>query len=336
VIEIDILSEVIGQILLLYVSMVINQFWSAALAARYVPGGFNFVESVMIGLGMLGRAELAFVVLNIAYVENKVMNQKCFYVLMITCFLLNITVPLVIAVWRPYYLGEKKIDCIQGEEYQKGGMGLDKGEDDPDHEGATSNSLGSMAEVALEMTSSEAMRPVRHFKFTMTSNGTILAATDQAVTFWGHKHELDMVGSKRVNGGFDCDPSIPGLPNLKDPNQEQEWPHTNIRTLEVDAVGKRSTRRFKATVRRMKVEGSVFQDNLSLRNEKWVFNLSLHDMMVPPEMSPALKAAPAHACIVEMEELTLEKDGTLDWHETARFRKGMEEDVEIDGQGNDT
>ena len=38
-------------------------------------------------------------------------------------------------------------------------------------------------------------------RFTMTSNGTILAATDQAVKFWGHKHELDVIGSKRVNGG---------------------------------------------------------------------------------------------------------------------------------------
>jgi hypothetical protein len=37
-----------------------------------------------------------------------------------------------------------------------------------------------------------------------------------------------------------------------------------------------------------------------------------------------------------MEELTLEQDGTVDWHETARFRKGMEEDVELDAEGHET
>ena len=47
-----------------------------SLYGRYVPGGYNFVESVMIGFGMLGRAELAFVVLDIAYNQNDVFDKK--------------------------------------------------------------------------------------------------------------------------------------------------------------------------------------------------------------------------------------------------------------------
>ena len=69
VIDPPLLLDCLWQIILLYVGMLVFQFFSASIAARYVPGGFNFVESVMIGFGMLGRAELAFVVLDIAYVS---------------------------------------------------------------------------------------------------------------------------------------------------------------------------------------------------------------------------------------------------------------------------
>ena len=31
----------------------------------------------------------------------------------------------------------------------------------------------------------------------------------------------------------------------------------------------------------------------------------------------------------------MEKDGSWDWHETARFRKGLEEDVEMDEEGHE-
>lgn len=57
----------------------------------------------MIGFGMLGRAELAFVVLEIAYVQYQIMSTDAFYTLMITCFLLNISVPLTIRWWKSYF-----------------------------------------------------------------------------------------------------------------------------------------------------------------------------------------------------------------------------------------
>ena len=63
----------------------------------------------MIGFGMLGRAELAFVVLDIAYNQNAVFDKKVFYTLMITCFFLNVTAPLVITWWKPFYEGKKKL-----------------------------------------------------------------------------------------------------------------------------------------------------------------------------------------------------------------------------------
>ena len=60
---------------------------------------------------MLGRAELAFVVLDIAYIEHDIINKEAFYTLMFTAFWLNITLPLTIRFLKPYYqstLVEKK------------------------------------------------------------------------------------------------------------------------------------------------------------------------------------------------------------------------------------
>ena len=66
----------------------------------------------MIGLGMLGRAELAFIVINIAFVQNKIIDQTQFYTLMFTAFLLNVTVPIALKWWKPYYLGFKQFDLL--------------------------------------------------------------------------------------------------------------------------------------------------------------------------------------------------------------------------------
>ena len=58
----------------------------------------------IIGLGMLGRAELAFVVMDIAYVQHSILNDEAFYTLMFTAFWLNVAVPVSIKLWKPYYL----------------------------------------------------------------------------------------------------------------------------------------------------------------------------------------------------------------------------------------
>ena len=55
----------------------------------------------MIGFGMLGRAELAFVVMDIAFVEHQIFTLETFYTLMLTAFMLNICVPLTIRWWKP-------------------------------------------------------------------------------------------------------------------------------------------------------------------------------------------------------------------------------------------
>jgi hypothetical protein len=67
---------------------------------------------VMIGIGMLGRAELAFIVINIAFVQNKIIDVTQFYTLMFTAFLLNLTVPLALKWWKPYYLGFKDFSFL--------------------------------------------------------------------------------------------------------------------------------------------------------------------------------------------------------------------------------
>ena len=88
------------------VGIFVFQVTSAALAARYTSG-MKRAASIMIGFGMLGRAELAFVVIDIAYVQHNILNTEAFFTLMVTAFLLNILVPVCIGLWRPVYLREE-------------------------------------------------------------------------------------------------------------------------------------------------------------------------------------------------------------------------------------
>ena len=97
-----ILVAVLPNIIILIVSVFLAQVISAAVAAKYT-GGMDWAGGIMIGFGMLGRAELAFVVMDIAYVQNSILNTEAFYTLMVTAFALNILVPITITLWRPYY-----------------------------------------------------------------------------------------------------------------------------------------------------------------------------------------------------------------------------------------
>jgi Kef-type K+ transport system membrane component KefB len=97
----DIFVSVIPQAAAMTLGLFIAQILSAALAARYTSG-MDWANSVMIGFGMLGRAELAFVVMDIAYVQNSILTTEAFYTLMITAFWLNIAVPITIGLWKPY------------------------------------------------------------------------------------------------------------------------------------------------------------------------------------------------------------------------------------------
>ena len=86
---------------LLTAGLFIVQISSASLAARFT-GDMDWPDSLMVGFGMLGRAELAFVVLDIAYAQHNILHDEAFYTLMLTAFFLNIAVPVTIALWRPY------------------------------------------------------------------------------------------------------------------------------------------------------------------------------------------------------------------------------------------
>ena len=108
VFDTDIVMTALPMVVVLYLAVVILQIASASLAARYT-GSYKWHESVMIGFGMLGRAELAFIVINIAFVQNQVIDTTQFYTLMFTAFLLNITVPISLKWWKPYYLGFKQL-----------------------------------------------------------------------------------------------------------------------------------------------------------------------------------------------------------------------------------
>ncbi len=106
--DLDIVVSVIPEMLAMTIGIFTIQVISAMLAARYT-GSFAWHESIMIGVGMLGRAELAFVVLDIGYVQNAIFTTAAFYTLMLTAFWLNIAVPFSIKYWRPYFVGEKEL-----------------------------------------------------------------------------------------------------------------------------------------------------------------------------------------------------------------------------------
>lgn len=104
----DLLLSVAPQVAALTAAIFVMQVSFAGLAARYTAG-FTWQESVMIGFGMLGRAELAFVVMDIAYVQNSILSEEAFFTLMITAFWLNIAVPITISMWKPYMSGNRKL-----------------------------------------------------------------------------------------------------------------------------------------------------------------------------------------------------------------------------------
>ncbi len=106
--DLDIVFSVIPETLAMTAGVFSIQVLSASLAARFT-GNYLWYESIMIGFGMLGRAELAFVVLDIGYVQNAIFTTAAFYTLMFTAFWLNIAVPLSIKYWRPYFMGEKTL-----------------------------------------------------------------------------------------------------------------------------------------------------------------------------------------------------------------------------------
>ncbi len=99
VIDWEVLVSVLPQTIALTSGMIFSQIASSGLAARYTAG-FNASESLLIGLGMLGRAELAFVVIDIAYVQHNILSVEAFYTLMMTAFILNMSVPLSIRWWK--------------------------------------------------------------------------------------------------------------------------------------------------------------------------------------------------------------------------------------------
>ncbi|NPA10931.1 MAG: cation:proton antiporter [Epsilonproteobacteria bacterium] len=102
IVDLGVIKEVIFPTLVLFVSVLVLQVLSASLAAKYT-GGYSNKDSVLIGLGMLGRAELAFIVINIAFVQEKLISTQEFYTLMFTTFLLNISVPLLLKWYKPIY-----------------------------------------------------------------------------------------------------------------------------------------------------------------------------------------------------------------------------------------
>merc|ERR1719440_2077422 len=71
----------------------------------------------MIGFGMLGRAELFFVVLDIGE-RNGIISKPVFYTLVFAAMLMNISVPVTISLFKPFYVGERK-SCLHHESHSE-------------------------------------------------------------------------------------------------------------------------------------------------------------------------------------------------------------------------
>jgi Kef-type K+ transport system membrane component KefB len=95
----NIFVSIIPQTIALTASIIVAQILSSSLAARYT-GHFSWPDSILIGAGMLGRAELAFVVMDIAYVQHAILSTQAFYTLMFSAFWLNVLVPVSISLWK--------------------------------------------------------------------------------------------------------------------------------------------------------------------------------------------------------------------------------------------
>ncbi len=107
--DLDLLLIVLPDSLLLFGCLFIGQIASAGLAAKYT-GNYKNSESLLIGFGMLGRAELALVVLNIAFVQYQLITIEAFSTMIFTMTLLNFSVPISIKWWKAK---EQKIDSYQ-------------------------------------------------------------------------------------------------------------------------------------------------------------------------------------------------------------------------------
>lgn len=102
----DLFISVLPESVMLFLALFVGQIASAGLAARFI-GKFSWPDSLMIGFGMLGRAELAFVVLNIAFVQYQIISMEVFFTLMLTCFFLNVSVPLTIRWWKSKFINSE-------------------------------------------------------------------------------------------------------------------------------------------------------------------------------------------------------------------------------------
>ncbi len=97
-VDIKILEYILPWALLLFITVFIFQVISASVAARYT-WKYSWNDSIMIWFWMLWRAELAFIVIEIAYVDENIIDLNQFYILIFTTFFLNISVPMLIKFW---------------------------------------------------------------------------------------------------------------------------------------------------------------------------------------------------------------------------------------------
>jgi Kef-type K+ transport system membrane component KefB len=86
-------AESIWMLMALTTMVLIGQIISAGLMARRMH--FTWLESLTVGAGMCGRAEMAFILASVG-IDLGILNNELFSVLVFTAFLLNLLTPLML------------------------------------------------------------------------------------------------------------------------------------------------------------------------------------------------------------------------------------------------
>ena len=172
-------------------------------------------------------------------------------------------------------------------------------------------------------------------KITFTENLLILHASKKAMAYFG----------KNIEGKYLKDIGLSQLAQAT----ELDWNHLEYRTIicildrvnPTSTPGKSEGIEIECSTCRMSIEGSMYE--AQCQGSEWIYSTSIHAVVEPivEATSPKLSALTgglnspgdveefeiASAAIVELQELEFDEDGNGEWHETARFQKGLEQDV---------
>ena len=192
-IDVNLLAVGIPQALAMAAILWVGQFISATLAARFVPGGFSWAEAALVGFGMLGRAELYFVVLNVAKTEG-IIGNEIFFPMALGAMFMNVSLPVAVSLFRPAFkrAHPEDVDWVEGDpEEEKDGV--------PDAEAPATGDDGEPPAPVRSMSQ-------RTNTFIFGVGGPTPKGEDDARSALGARKKNTLSGRRGIGqGGFEMD-----------------------------------------------------------------------------------------------------------------------------------